>query len=80
MLAGCQAKRLTIVDTALLPVGAVEQHGPHLPLDTDAYDATYLAERIAEGCSDPKPLGAAADCYGVSYHHEAFQGDHQHQQ
>ena len=23
---------------ALLPVGAVEQHGLHLPLDIDAYD------------------------------------------
>jgi creatinine amidohydrolase/Fe(II)-dependent formamide hydrolase-like protein len=68
------AKRLTIVDTALLPVGAVEQHGPHLPLDTDAYDATYLAERIAEGCSDPKPLVLPQIAYGVSYHHEAFKG------
>ena len=66
--------RLDIVDTALLPVGAVEQHGPHLPLDTDAYDAAYLAERIAAGCSDPKPLVLPLIAYGVSYHHEAFKG------
>ncbi|WP_419658115.1 creatininase family protein [Desulfosarcina variabilis] len=68
------ARRLDIVDTALLPVGAVEQHGPHLPLDTDAFDAEYLARQVAEGCSDPKPLVLPLIAYGVSYHHEAFKG------
>lgn len=33
---------------ALLPIGAVEQHGPHLPLDTD----TFLAEGIAAHAVD----------------------------
>lgn len=28
---------------ALIPLGAVEQHGPHLPLDTDAFLARELA-------------------------------------
>jgi creatinine amidohydrolase len=32
---------------ALLPVGALEQHGPHLPLDTDRVLATGVARRIA---------------------------------
>src|SRR5690606_17089078 len=33
-----QAKRrLAEVDVALLPVGATEQHGPHLPLDVDSW-------------------------------------------
>ena len=45
--------RFKQVDVALLPVGAVEQHGPHLPLDTDAFDADYLARRVAEACSTP---------------------------
>jgi creatinine amidohydrolase/Fe(II)-dependent formamide hydrolase-like protein len=67
-------ERLKVVDTALLPVGAVEQHGLHLPLDTDAFDAAYLAERVADGCSDPKPLVLPPIAYGVSYHHEAFKG------
>ena len=62
------------VDIALLPVGAIEQHGPHLPLDTDAFDADYLARRVAEACSDPKPFVLPAVSYGVSYHHEGFQG------
>ena len=68
------ARRLEVVDTALLPVGAVEQHGPHLPLDTDAFDADYLARQVADGCSDPKPLVLPLIAYGVSYHHEAFKG------
>ena len=33
---------------ALLPVGALEQHGPHLPLDTDTVLATGVARRIAD--------------------------------
>ncbi|MDC9822674.1 creatininase family protein [Devosia sp. ZB163] len=35
---------------AVLPVGAVEQHGPHLPLLTDTVMAAGVARRIAEGC------------------------------
>jgi len=62
------------VDIALLPVGAIEQHGPHLPLDTDSFDADYLARRVAETCSDPRPLVLPLVPYGVSYHHEDFSG------
>jgi len=32
---------------AVLPLGALEQHGPHLPLGTDHIIATALAERAA---------------------------------
>ncbi len=66
--------RLSEVDLALLPVGAIEQHGPHLPLDTDAFDAEYLARRVAEACPDPKPLVLPLLPYGVSYHHDDFKG------
>jgi creatinine amidohydrolase/Fe(II)-dependent formamide hydrolase-like protein len=66
--------RLREIDVALLPVGAIEQHGPHLPLDTDAFDADYLACRVAEACSDPRPLVLAPVSYGVSYHHADFTG------
>jgi creatinine amidohydrolase/Fe(II)-dependent formamide hydrolase-like protein len=70
-----QAKtRIKKMDVALLPVGALEQHGPHLPLDTDAFDADYLARRVAEACSDPKPLVLPLIPFGVSYHHADFTG------
>ncbi len=62
------------VDIALLPVGAIEQHGPHLPLDTDSYDADYLAREVARNCGDPKPLVLPLLPYGVSYHHNDFSG------
>jgi creatinine amidohydrolase len=32
----------------LLPLGSIEKHGPHLPLDTDTVMARALAERVAE--------------------------------
>jgi len=66
--------RFKEVDVALLPVGSIEQHGPHLPLDTDAFDADFLARRVAAACSDPKPLVLPLIHYGVSYQHEDFSG------
>ncbi len=65
---------LKIVDIALLPVGSIEQHGPHLPLDTDAFDAEYLCRKVAERCRNPRPLVLPLIPYGVSYHHEDFSG------
>lgn len=32
----------------VLPVGATEQHGPHLPMGTDSYVAEAIAERVAD--------------------------------
>ena len=31
----------------LLPTGAIEQHGPHLPLDTDSFTALTVCARAA---------------------------------
>ena len=67
-------RRFEEVDVALLPVGAIEQHGPHLPLDCDAFDADFLAKAVAEYCDPPRPLVLPLVSYGVSYHHEDFSG------
>ncbi len=65
---------LKTVDTVLIPCGAIEQHGPHLPVDIDFFDARYMAWQVAERCEDPKPLVLPAIPYGVSYHHQNFKG------
>lgn len=67
-------ERLKIVDTAILPCGAIEQHGRHLPVDIDYFDAVYLANAVAEKCSHPQPFVLPPIPYGVSYHHEDFKG------
>ncbi|WP_066496696.1 creatininase family protein [Abyssisolibacter fermentans] len=36
------------VDTAVLPIGAVEAHGPHLTVDADNIICSYLAEEFSE--------------------------------
>ena len=39
---------LARTDLLFLPIGAFEQHGPHLPLDTDCRTAEYFARVLAE--------------------------------
>jgi mycofactocin precursor peptide peptidase len=58
--------------TVLVPVGACEQHGPHLPLDTDARIAVAVAHRAAAG--DPALVVAPPLTYGASGEHEGFPG------
>jgi creatinine amidohydrolase len=42
------AERLTPSSVLLQPVGAIEQHGPHLPLSTDLLIADALAEAVVD--------------------------------
>jgi creatinine amidohydrolase len=60
---------------ALLPTGAVEQHGPHLPLDTDTFLTTRVAEEAAARARRGGPvLVAPTLAFGSSAHHMAFAG------
>jgi len=40
--------RLQETRTVLLPVGSLEEHGPHLPLGSDTFHALELARRVAK--------------------------------
>jgi creatinine amidohydrolase len=59
----------------LLPLGSCEQHGPHLPLDTDTAVASAVAERAAARLrGEADVLVAPAQPYGASGEHEGFPG------
>jgi len=58
----------------LVPVGSVEQHGPHLPLDTDAVIAEEVAHRVAERLDRTDVLVAPPVVYGASGEHQMFAG------
>jgi creatinine amidohydrolase len=57
----------------VVPVGATEQHGPHLPLTTDTDIAVALVARLAEALPD-EVVAAPAVAYGSSGEHETFPG------
>ena len=57
----------------LLPTGAIEQHGPHLPVDTDIHDATALALRAAQASGDGT-IVLPPVWWGMSPHHMGYSG------
>lgn len=59
------------VTTVILPLGATEQHGPHLPLGTDTHRAEALAGRLAERLP---VLVAPVIPVGCSDEHDGFAG------
>ncbi len=62
-------------DIAIIPVGSTEQHGPALPLDTDAFQAEKFAHAVAEKLwPKVKTVVAPLVSYGVSPHHMPFAG------
>lgn len=62
--------------TLLVPLGATEQHGPHLPLETDTVVATAWARAVAEELNDGGHPAVVAPAlpYGSSGEHQSFPG------
>lgn len=56
----------------VIPVGATEQHGPHLPVTTDTDIAVAVVEAAA--ALDPRLVVAPAVAYGSSGEHDGFTG------
>ncbi|MFC8520290.1 mycofactocin biosynthesis peptidyl-dipeptidase MftE [Streptomyces sp. NPDC057257] len=57
----------------LVPTGSTEQHGPHLPFDTDSVIARAVAERTARALPGPVLVAPTLD-YGASGEHAHFPG------
>lgn len=58
--------------TLIVPLGATEQHGPHLPLDTDTRIATAWSEELGRRLDDA--VVAPTLPYGSSGEHQSFVG------
>ncbi len=60
---------------AILPIGAVEQHGPHLPVAVDAYINDALLERVLVQAPADLPITALPlQAVGKSNEHLAYPG------
>ncbi len=59
---------------ALLPVGAVEQHGPHLPLGTDALIGLGVIEALPGDDDEPRVLVLPPLAVGYSLEHQGVPG------
>ena len=53
----------------VIPVGSIEQHGPHLPISTDSDIVTEVAKRI---CQKNNYLLLPTLYYGISHEHSPF--------
>src|ERR671912_882298 len=58
---------------AVLPVGTIEQHGPHLPLVTDVLTATEMSRRAVERLAGEAVLMPSV-YYAFNEHHLDFPG------
>ena len=55
--------------SVIIPVGSLEQHGPHLPISTDSDIVTAVAQKLAKKCD---LLLLPTIQYGVSFEHAPF--------
>ena len=58
----------------LVPVGSMEQHGEHLPVDTDTVSAWHVARSAASMLEHPPVVVTPPLWAGLSPHHTAFPG------
>lgn len=72
MLARATSPTTAGTNLVLVPVGSLEQHGPHLPLDTDTVIAEAVCHRVAARL--PGAMVAPALAYGSSGEHQSFPG------
>lgn len=58
-------------DMVIIPLGSTEQHGPHMPLGTDYYEATEMSKMISARTG---VMIAPVLLAGYSEYHSGFEG------
>jgi creatinine amidohydrolase len=72
---GLTTEEFTRARIAVLPVAAVEQHGPHLPVGVDTYIAQAYLARVRALLPDDSPVAfLPVQTIGASDEHKAFAG------
>ncbi|MEW5979492.1 MAG: creatininase family protein [Acidobacteriota bacterium] len=70
-----EARQIAPEALVVLPVGAVEQHGPHLPVGTDTFTVEHLARAAAAEAARLIRVAVAPTLpFGSSHHHLPFGG------
>src|SRR5919107_4629464 len=64
-----EAGNFSGIDTAIVPLGSLEQHGGHLPFSTDTVIVEHISKIIA---GNTNAFLLPSICYGVSFEHEPF--------
>jgi creatinine amidohydrolase len=70
-----EVRTLAPAATVIIPTGAVEQHGPHLPIDYDVRVCLHLCLAAAELARRQVPVFVAPPIpFGISNHHKPYAG------
>lgn len=69
----CEIAALNRSILAVVPFGATEQHGPHLPMETDELIGREISHRLDKAC-DGRLLVLPTQWLGLSTHHMNFPG------
>src|SRR5262249_26449223 len=70
-----EARSVANETLVVFPVGALEQHGPHLPVGTDYFTVQHLARAAAAEIAGEFPVVVTPTLpFGSSHHHLPFGG------
>src|SRR5215471_4901645 len=70
-----ELRKLAPETLVIVPLGATEQHGPHLPVGTDFFTVDHLAHEAARVVAAKLPVLVAPSLpFGSSDHHLPFGG------